>query len=168
MSLLSLSHWHCGLTCHCLWNPPAFPHKPGLKPLWLALVRADREAGALRKTSIKEAWKENSLPMNNNLEWLFLFTPPCSHSAILSGDRAAKALGGIAEKPQRTDCLAAAHPFFKHQQRKDTSPALLPPPAALHVKGQSGVCCVFCVPGGLSEISEGIWLGRLQPNPAIY
>lgn len=94
--------------------------------------------------------------MNNNLAQLFLFAPPFSHSAILSGDRAAQALGGIAEKPQHPNCLAAAHPFFKHQQRKDTSPALLPPPAAPHVKGQSAVCCVFCVPGGLWEISEGI------------
>lgn len=56
--------------------------------------------------------------MNNKLPRIFLFTPPCSYSAIISADRGVKALGGISEKPRHTDCLADAHPFLKHAKKE--------------------------------------------------
>lgn len=81
------THWQCSHVTIVfrplpLWTRrPLCPKSSSVSPktwtqvLWLALVRADREGDVLRMASIKEPWKENPLPMNNNLVRIFLLTP---------------------------------------------------------------------------------------------
>lgn len=103
--------------------------------------------------------------MNNKLVRIFLFTPPCSYSAILPRDRQVNALGGIGEWPRHADCFADAHPFLKYAEKMiqvQTSCLRLVPwmlTARQIVLGESralGGRCVFIVLGGLFGITEGI------------
>lgn len=75
------------------------------------------------------------------------------------------ALGGISEWPRRYDCLADAHPFLKHREKKiqvQTSGLRLarwmlkPRQFALGASRPLGGRCVFIVFGGLFGITEGI------------
>lgn len=104
--------------------------------------------------------------MNNKLVRISLFSPPGSHSAILPGDRAVNALGGIGEWPRRSDCFAGAHPFLKYARNHITQVqtsclrlvrwGLRPRRVALGESRALGGRCAFIVFGGLFGITEGI------------
>lgn len=99
--------------------------------------------------------------MNNKLVRIFLFTPPCSYSAILPGDRQVNALGGIGEWTRHADCFADAHPFLKYAEKmiqvQTSCPRLVPwmLKARQIVLGESGtgwavhVYCIFGITKGI-------------------